>query len=290
MKRGCSHFSAAYAKLVIPLLVACVIFLQCAHEAEQLSSQPYLILYAFDVEGELLGQQMSGSRVEKHLGRSVVIGELSGKSVVLAESGIGMTNAAMTIQKMIDLYNPQGVIMTGIAGAIDSIVHIGDIVVCREWIEHDYGYVGNDGFKQNTLSVYLPEVDSITRLSGFPADSTMLVAAEGLGDIELDLEQIGSRTPRLLVGDVGVTGNTFIDSREKRAWLSNSYNALVTDMESAAVAHVCTVNDIPFIIFRSASDLAGGSGSETARDELDQFFEIAAYNSSKVVMRFLSEL
>jgi adenosylhomocysteine nucleosidase len=65
---------------------------------------------------------------------------------------------------------------------------------------------------------------------------------------------------------------------------------MVTDMESAAVAQVCIANDIPFVIFRSASDLAGGSGSETAQAEMDEFYQIAARNASKVVMAYLAQL
>lgn len=61
-------------------------------------------------------------------------------------------------------------------------------------------------------------------------------------------------------------------------------------METAAVAQVCAVNDIPFIAFRSASDLAGGSGSESAAKEMDEFFEIAAENSSMIVIRFLENV
>ena len=105
---------------------------------------------------------------------------------------------------------------------------------------------------------------------------------------DIPFKMIGDRTPRLIVGGTGVSGNSFIDSKEKRLWLQENFNAMVTDMESAAVAQVCAVNGLPFIIFRSASDLAGGSGSETATDELEQFFKIAADNSSSVVLRFLA--
>ena len=61
-------------------------------------------------------------------------------------------------------------------------------------------------------------------------------------------------------------------------------------MESAAVGQVAYVNDIPFIVFRSASDLAGGSGSETADREMEQFFNHAADNSAAVVVEFLKQL
>ena len=290
MKVPGSLLLGRYPKTVALLLVAILILSQFGCGGEHLSPQPYLILYAFDAEGNLIGEQMSVRRIEKHLGRPVMIGRISGKDVVLAESGFGMTNAAMTLQKMIDVYNPRCVIMTGIAGSIDTMVHIGDIVVCRSWIEHDYGYIGSDGFEPTALWVYLPDDDSLRQTSGFPVDGAMLSVAERLSNRVLDLEEIGLRHPQLLVGGIGVSGNAFIDSKEKREWLSQQFSALITDMESAAVAQVCTVNGLPFIVFRSASDLAGGSGSETAENELNEFFKIAAGNSSKVVIRFLSEL
>jgi len=272
------------------LLLACLVVLQCGQVDRQTTSRPYLILFAFDAEGEFLSEQMSVSKVEKHLGRAVAIGELSGKAVVLAESGIGMTNAAMTAQKLIDLYAPRAVIMTGIAGGIDTTVHIGDIVACDAWMQHDYGYVGADGFEHMELYAYIPGDDSLAGMVAFEADSALLSAAVRVTGEQLDLEQIGERTPSIHVGGIGVTGNTFIDSEEKRQWLSDEFGALVTDMESAAVAHACTVNGVPFIIFRSASDLAGGSGSETAEEELEEFFEVAADNSGQVVISFLREL
>lgn len=290
MKNACFCLLGRYAKSVALLLVASLILLQFGCGGEHLPPQPYLVLYAFDAEGELIGEQMSVRRTERHLGRAVTVGQISGKEVVLAESGVGMTNAAMTVQKMVDLYKPQGVIMTGIAGSIDSMVHIGDIVVCQKWMEHDYGYIGHDGFEHKELWVYLPDEDSIAQTSTFLVDNELLSIAESLRNVELDLEKIGLRDPKLLARGVGVSGNSFIDSKEKREWLSDKFGALIVDMESAAIAQVCTVNGIPFIVFRSASDLAGGSGSETAQNELDEFFEIAAGNSSKVVIRFLKEL
>ena len=72
--------------------------------------------------------------------------------------------------------------------------------------------------------------------------------------------------------------------------LQTEYHAWVVDMETAAVAQVCAVNSLPFIGFRSASDLAGGSQSGSAQEELNRFFQVAADNSSAVVIRFLEEL
>jgi adenosylhomocysteine nucleosidase len=270
------------AVLTILLLPGCI--------SKTQPSRPYLILYAFEAEGKLLAAQMEVQRTDTLLGRAALTGRLSGKEIVLAESGVGMTNAAMTTQILIDRFNPKGVIFTGIAGAIDTSIRIGDIGICRRWHTHDYGYHGKDGFKVNGIHTYNGAADSIMSMSYFETDSLFFAKAGELTGEDLSFEKIGDREPKLFVGGAGVSGNCFIDSREKRIWLQAKFDALITDMESAAVGQVCTANDIPFIVFRSASDLAGGSGSETAGDELERFFKIAADNSSKVVMEFISDL
>ncbi len=254
------------------------------------STRPYLVLYAFNDEGRLLAGEMSSEKTETVLGRTVHIGRLSGKDIVLTESGVGMTNAAMTVQKMIDKYNPKAVIFSGIAGGIDSSVHIGDIVVCEKWATHDFGYYGADSFMVTRIDIVEAGADSICEKIYFEVDDSLFRTAQKLGAVPFDFDSIGSRIPRLIVGGVGVSGNSFIDQVQKRLWLSSRFQALTTDMETAAVAQVCTVNGVPFIGFRSASDLAGGSGSESARVEIEQFFKVAANNSAQVVMKYLEIL
>lgn len=253
-------------------------------------TRTYLVLYAFEAEGMILAGQMERTDSLVILGRSVLKGRLAGKDIILAESGIGMTNAAMTTQRLIDKYHPEAVIFSGIAGAVDSSVHIGDIVICEAWITHDYVYHGADGPQPRGIGVYSPRKDSLLRVDSFAVDSMLLITAREIPSGNLALRNVGARRPSVLIGGIGVSGNAFIDNREKRIWLSDSFEALVTDMETAAVAQVCHVNDIPFIGFRSASDLAGGSGSSSARAELDRFFEVAAENSSMLVMAFLESM
>ena len=273
------------------LMTAAIIGATAAGQTEnQPLPGPYLVLYAFDAEGDRLTRQMKVVDSLKVLGRTVYTGQLAGKQIVLAESGVGMTNAAMSTQALIDCFCPRAIIFTGIAGAIDTAVHIGDIAICRQWRTHDYGYHGAKGFEVIGLDVYNPAADTIIEIKDFLVDNILFTAAEKLAGQTLGFDSVGSRAPRLHIGGVGVSGNCFIDNREKRLWLSEQFRALVTDMESAAVAQTALVNGIPFIVFRSASDLAGGSGSETAGPELDRFFKVAADNSSRVVMAFLAEL
>jgi adenosylhomocysteine nucleosidase len=268
------------AALVVPAFLA-------AHVE---GKPPCLILYAFNEEGSAIAAQMTVTQTDTILGRVVLSGVASGRSIVVAESGVGMTNAAMTAQRLIDQYHPVVVIFTGIAGAIDSSVHIGDIVIASSWVQHDFGYIGAEGFKLNGIRTFDPHKDGVVRLTEFPVDSLLLSVAQGSIIDDVNLDSVGIRKPAVIVGGVGASGNTFIDSREKRDWLSQSLNAKVVDMESAAVVQVCIANGIPVIVMRSASDLAGGSGSSTARVELDRFFKIAAKNSATLALRLLEHL
>ncbi len=279
-------------KKVLLLVIVGFLFAAASNNsaAGTVDKGPILVLYAFDAEGETMAKLMTITTHDTLLGRPVIEGSLAGRSIILAESGVGMTNAAMTTQMLIDRFHPRILLFTGIAGAIDSTVLIGDIVVPARWSEHDYGYYGKDGLKPHGIEVRLPGSDSITREESFPADSGLLAVARRIVSDSLALQLINGRRPKLTVGGVGVTGNQFIDSKEEREWQTKHFQSLTTDMESCAVAQVCAVNGLPFLIFRSASDLAGGSGSSTARTEISQFFKVAAQNSTAVLVNFLQLL
>jgi adenosylhomocysteine nucleosidase len=254
------------------------------------SSRPLLVLYAFPEEGQAIAAKMTTDSTVRILGRVVHLGSLNGKVIVLAESGVGMTNAAMTAQEMIDHFRPRGIVFSGIAGAVDTSVHVGDLCVCSRWMTHDYVYCGPDSLQPQPLHSFSAKADSLVSFWNFPADSGYLAAVHLIDKNKLALQKIGVRQPRIIVGGAGVSGNAFIDNREKRLWLNQRFGALITDMESASVAQVSLANGTPFIIIRSASDLAGGSEGRTAADELDQFFRIAAGNSSSLVMALISLL
>lgn len=287
MERLYSH-RIPFATICLALLVA--LTAGFAFGQQPSADRPYLVLYAFDAEGKLLAEKMTIEKTEKILGRTVLIGQLADERVVLAESGIGMTNAAMTAQRLIDTFRPKAIIFSGIAGAVDTSIHIGDITVCRVWSEHDYGYLGKDSLRVETIEIFDPHRDTLVEKSYYTVDSALYATAEKLSTTEMEFAPIGQREPHLTVGGAGVSGNMFVDNKQKRLWLSDRFHALVVDMESAAVAQVGTVNNVPFIIFRSASDLAGGSGSATARGEIDQFFQTAADNAATVVLTYLQIL
>ncbi|KAL3942807.1 MAG: hypothetical protein SGARI_000141 [Bacillariaceae sp.] len=94
-------------------------------------------------------------------------------------------------------------------------------------------------------------------------------------------------SPKVVVGGRGVSGPTFVDNAAYREYVFEQFGAQCLDMESAAVAHIAYQHDVPFLFFRSLSDLAGG---EADGNVLSTFFTIAAENAFTVLSAFIAEL
>ncbi|XP_030448251.2 bark storage protein A-like [Syzygium oleosum] len=96
------------------------------------------------------------------------------------------------------------------------------------------------------------------------------------------------RSPRVVRVERGVTANVFVDNKAYREFLRSKFNATPIDMESAGVALVCHQLDMPFIAFRSLSDLAGGGSSLS--NEASTFASLAAQNAVDAMIKFISLL
>jgi adenosylhomocysteine nucleosidase len=90
--------------------------------------------------------------------------------------------------------------------------------------------------------------------------------------------------PRIVVGGNAVSNSFFVDDAEYRELLWDRFQANAVDMETAAVCRVAARRGVPFIAFRSLSDLAGGGPGV---NEIDVFFQLAADNAAAVVLGFL---
>jgi adenosylhomocysteine nucleosidase len=278
-------------KKTLLISLAAILFL-ISLSCEKASHKPQVaILFAFEDEGKLLRSRMELTDSVNFSGRIFWKGKLQGKDVVVVESGVGMTNAAMTTQLLIDKYSPEKILFTGICGAIDSADHIGDVVIPEKWVTHDYGIYNKDGFSPESLVVVLSGESEPKYAMFFPVDKNLVkIAGASAERVKDKFKSIGARIPQVRIGGIGVSGNSFIDQKEKRGWLKVKFNAQIVDMESAGVVQVANINGIPILVIRSCSDLAGGSGSSTAQEELNQFFKVAADNSATFVLQLLSSL
>ncbi len=194
-------------------------------------------------------------------------GTVLGKEVVCCECGIGKVNAAMSTQIMIDLFHPDVIVNSGIAGSLSGDIRIGDIVVSDDCVQHDM-----DGTEMGDPLGQVQFNDELRTY--FPADKT---TADKLFAVCGTLPDIRVFRGRIASGDV------FISSHDRRQTIADTFNALACEMEGAAVGTVCFRNGVPFAILRSISDDFNNN------DFMDymQFRAIAAARSLKVIGEFI---
>lgn len=242
------------------------------------------VLGAFADETALLKQQLSNRKGHCFEGISFFTGKLNNRPTVLANTGIGKVNAAMTTTLVITNFEPDELIFTGIAGAINPELRPGDIVIAEKITHHDYGLTTDAGFE--TQATINPA--GVTNPLFFAADRQLLNQAIAASR-KISLNQIetteGLLQPKVITGVV-VTGDSFIASQKFAKRLRESLGADAVEMEGAAVAQVCYQQNIPCIVIRSISDNA----NETAVVDVERFMGSAAGNSATLVAEMVRQL
>ncbi len=168
-------------------------------------------------------------------------GRLQGIEVVVLYSGVCKVNAAIATQILIDTFGVQAVINAGTAGGMDPSLEIFDTVISTEVCYHDVA--------QDILTEFHPWMKSVF----FPADWQL---------VSLSRTAVKKTKPaqRVFWGRMA-TGEAFITD-EGRQKILEEFAPLTVDMETAAIAHVCYVNRVPFLAIRCVTDSAAHSGSE----------------------------
>ena len=191
-------------------------------------------------------------------------GKLLGKDVILVEGGIGKVNAAICATLMINHFKVDKVLFTGVAGGVNPDINIGDIVIGHDFDSTAFGY----------------ELGQIPRM-----DTYIFKADQQLIDIAYDVAEKEFGKSKVCVGRI-VSGDEFVASVERIKWLRDTFKADCTEMEGAAVAHVCHVFNMPFLIIRAISDKA----NHDAKVDFPEFVKLAAKNSKTIIEGILNRL
>ena len=287
-------------------------------ELEPLDPTPRLVIIsAFDAEMDMLLDEAQLQHTYIIAGKIYRTAKLAGNDVVMVLCGISMVNAVLTTQSALDHFRVTGIIFSGIGAGVNPDLHIGDITVPGQWVQYQEQVfakqIADDRWDPKTFESVFPvpvvnygmmypkAVVIVTQEYGqqdtkeykfwFKSDPEMLDVAQRITD-SVDLRNCTrqgeclTHYPKIVVHGNGVSGQTFVNNKAYREWIWDSFRADTLDMETAGVAHVAYVNHVPFIAFRSLSDLAGGSAGE---NEIGIFFQLAADNSSRLLIKFLEE-
>lgn len=224
------------------------------------------IIGAMEKEITILRERMNLTKTEERASLTFYIGNLREKNIVLVRSGIGKVNAAMCTQILIDIFHVDMVINTGVAGALHADLNVGDIVVSTDSLQHDI-----DASAFGDPRGMIPGLKE----SVFVADQKLL-------DI---IDQITIEDHKIFKGRI-LTGDQGIASSEIKRFLVENFEGYCVEMEGGAIAHVCYLNKIPFLIIRAISDKA----DEEVEINYNEFVEFAAKNSSCILESILEKL
>jgi len=201
-------------------------------------------------------------------GSEFTFGKMNGAEVVLLRSGIGKVNAAMSTTILLEKYKPDCIINTGSAGGFNPDLNVGDAVISSEVRHHDVD-----------VTAFGYEYGQVPQLpAAFTADENLVKVAE---EAAKEIEEIQ------IVKGMIATGDSFMNDPERVEFVRTKFEGLqAVEMEAAAIAQVAHQFNVPFVIIRSLSDIAGKESNLS----FDQYLEKAGVNSANLGMKIVSKL
>ena len=226
------------------------------------------IIGAMKIEVDTLKENMQNKVVTWRTGMEFCEGTLEGLPAVVVQCGVGKVNAALCVQILCDCFGVTHLVNTGIAGSLCNELDIGDLVVSKDAMYHDFDCVGF-GYPHGKV----PGMDVVA----FPADETMIAYAQAAA------EAVNPGHSKL--GRVA-TGDQFICDQAVKNRIIDVTQALCTEMEGGAIAQAAYRNEVPFVIIRAISDKADNS----ADMDYPTFEAIAAHRCAAVVQTMAGKL
>lgn len=226
------------------------------------------IIGAMEEEVELLRDEIEQPERVQIANCEFTTGTYRGQQVILLKSGIGKVNAAMSTTILLHHFKPDLIINTGSAGGFDSNLEVGAIVISDEVRHHDVD-----------VTVFGYEMGQVPQLpAAFPADKKLMDLAVQA------VQEIGAHP--YAVGLIA-TGDSFMNDPVRVEQLRSHFPGMkASEMEAAAVAQVCFQFEVPFVVVRALSDIAGKESSVS----FDEFLPVAAKHSTQIVLNMVESI
>ena len=175
-------------------------------------------------------------------------------------------NSSRTTQILIDKFEIDYVINVGSAATANDELEIGDIVIGKNLVQHDFditafghkkGYISNVGEKIKSNEILIEK-------------------------FEIEINKIEDRDYKIKVGTIA-SGDIFCTDVGMKKKINFKFNADAIEMEGAAIAQVCYLDNIPFIILRSISDNPNGNNNIT----FEEYLELASKRCSEILKKVI---
>ena len=227
------------------------------------------IIGAMEEEVAALKKEMKEVVITEYASMEFCRGILCGRPAVVVRSGIGKVNAGICAQILIDRFEVDVLINTGIAGSLDSQIDIGDMVISADAVHHDM-----DATIFGDPAGQVPRMDTFS----FPADRYLV-------ELAVQANQKANPDIHTFTGRIA-SGDQFISSREAKERISSEFHALCAEMEGVGIAHAAYLNKVSYVIVRAISDKADNS----ATMDYPEFEKQAIVHSIRLVKELLASL
>jgi len=238
--------------------------------------QTVIIIGAMDMEIAALREKLPLNGETRCAGAKTYIGEFEGKKIMLLQCGPGKVHAAARTQAALDAAGASGVdgtcvINTGVAGALSDKLDIGDIVISKDLVQHDF-----DASAAGNAAGEIPGL----LMTAFIADPALIKAAKEAA-LSIACNEKNCHIARI------ATGDQFIASKSDKERIIKNFDAYCVEMEGAAIAQTCFINDnTPFVVIRGMSDKA----NEEAGYDFSERAKLIAERTSAIVMKMIERL
>lgn len=226
------------------------------------------IIAAESKEMMAIKKRMSNIQTNNKYNMDFFIGNIYNHEIVLVECGVGKVNAARTAQTLIDSYNVNYVINVGSAGAVNPSLNIKDIVIGESLIQYDFDITGIGDYEKG-------EICDVGRYIECDKDLVNKFS-QILSSVDNDYN--------IYVGKIG-TADYFCSDHEKGRQVHDEFGVECVEMEGAAIAQVCYLDKIPFIVIRGISDTVNGDN----KIDFHTYLELASEQVALIIDKFLKD-
>lgn len=213
---------------------------------------------------------MNNISEEKVFNLSFYIGNINNKECVLVECGVGKVNAARTTQVLIDRFDVNYVINVGSAGSITPELNVQDIVIGKELIQYDFDITQIGDYEKG-------EICDVGKY--FYSDERLIELCEQT------VEEMKDRDFNIKIGRIG-TADLFFADPDRAIAIREEFGMECLEMEGAAIAQVCFLDNIPFLVIRGISDTPNGNN----KIDFHTYLKLASKRAAEILENLISKI
>ncbi len=195
-------------------------------------------------------------------------GTISNSEIILVESGVGKVNSARTTQILIDKFDVDLIINVGSAATASDKLDIGDIVIGKKLVQHDFDITAF-GHPKGFISNVGQYLESDTNL---------------IEKMKTIIKEVENKEFKIVIGTIA-SGDIFCTEIGMKNKIKTKFDADAIEMEGASIAQVCKLDNVPFVVIRGISDKPNGNNEIT----FEQYLEKASKRSANIVEEFIKK-